>query len=98
MPAVDVLRSTSRLMNQVATKEHLDSARKAIAILAAYSRAEDLIRIGAYQKGSDPEVDRARQLVPLFEQYITQELNEYTPFEEALKGLNSLIKQRREKK
>ncbi|MCP4600074.1 MAG: FliI/YscN family ATPase [Proteobacteria bacterium] len=91
-PAVDVLRSASRLMTQVVSKEHLDVSRKAVSLLAAYSRAEDLIRIGAYQAGSDPDVDRARKFVPMFERFVTQEVSEHSNIPKAIQGLTELIK------
>ncbi len=58
-PAIDVLQSVSRVMPRVASDEHLRAAEAARRLLADYKRAEDLIRIGAYAKGTDPATDRA---------------------------------------
>jgi flagellum-specific ATP synthase len=79
-PAIDVLASKSRLMNQVVEPAHLEAARRVIAMLAAYREAEDLIRIGAYQPGSDPNVDIARKLLPAYEQLLRQELEAGSSF------------------
>ncbi|OGJ92996.1 MAG: EscN/YscN/HrcN family type III secretion system ATPase, partial [Candidatus Raymondbacteria bacterium RIFOXYA2_FULL_49_16] len=58
-PAIDVLGSISRVMPDVIEKEHLAAARRLLTLMAEYRGAEDLITIGAYAKGSNPEVDRA---------------------------------------
>ncbi len=58
-PCIDVLHSASRLFSEVATQEHRQSAGRMRELLAAYERAEDLINIGAYQKGSNHKVDEA---------------------------------------
>jgi FliI/YscN family ATPase len=68
-PAIDVLASVSRLMPQVATPEHMREALALRARLAAYKAAEDLVMLGAYASGSDPEVDaalRSRERVRAF--------------------------------
>ena len=56
-PAIDVLASISRLMVEVTSQEHQELAAKLRAALAAYAEAEDLINIGAYAHGSNPEID-----------------------------------------
>ena len=58
-PPVDVLESISRLMPAVTTPEHRERAMLIRQLLAAYARSEDLVRIGAYKAGSDPDLDRA---------------------------------------
>ena len=61
-PPIDVLASVSRVMERVVSQEHVARAREARRALSAYRRAHDLISIGAYHEGSDPEIDRARRL------------------------------------
>ncbi len=63
-PPIDVLRSLSRLMPAVTTPVHLARARTIRRLLAAYARSEDLLRVGAYRAGSDPELDLAVQHRP----------------------------------
>ncbi|MGC2814714.1 MAG: FliI/YscN family ATPase, partial [Candidatus Acidiferrum sp.] len=58
-PPISVLDSLSRLMPAVCSPEHLEKARRLRQLLAAYSASEDLIRVGAYQKGADALLDRA---------------------------------------
>jgi flagellum-specific ATP synthase len=58
-PCIDVLHSASRLFSEVATNEHRSAAGRMRELLAAYEGAEDLIKIGAYQKGSNRLVDEA---------------------------------------
>ncbi len=95
MPAVDVLRSASRLMSQVATADHLEAARKAVSIIAAYRQAEDLIRIGAYQPGSDPNVDRARKFMPQFERFVMQDIGAHASIAESVGALKKILTQRK---
>lgn len=89
-PAIDVLASKSRLMNHICEPAHLDSARRVVAMLAAYRDAEDLIRIGAYQPGSDPAVDIARKMIPSFEQFLKQELADASVFPASVMALGQL--------
>jgi flagellar biosynthesis/type III secretory pathway ATPase len=58
-PCIDVLHSASRLFSQVTTKAQAAAAGRMRELLATYERSEDLINIGAYQKGSNPRVDEA---------------------------------------
>ena len=58
-PCIDVLHSASRLFSQITTREHATAAGRVRELLATYERSEDLINIGAYQKGSNPHVDEA---------------------------------------
>ena len=58
-PAVDVLESASRVMDSVCSKDQLAAARQCKELLAVYEEARDLISVGAYREGSDPEIDRA---------------------------------------
>jgi flagellum-specific ATP synthase len=61
-PAISIGQSISRVMHEVTDAAHQESARKARAILATYAQAEDLIRIGAYVRGSVPAIDKAIEL------------------------------------
>jgi len=62
-PPVNILDSLSRLMPKVCSAEHLAKASEVRRLLAAYHRSDDLIRIGAYQKGTDAVLDRALGIV-----------------------------------
>jgi FliI/YscN family ATPase len=78
-PAVDVLKSISRLAPEIATSEQLASAQTVRAHLAAYADAEDLVQIGAYVPGSDRRVDAARAALPKIELFLRQGLHELVP-------------------
>lgn len=60
-PPIDLLDSISRLMPAVARTNHLEQAALLRRMLATYARSEDLVRIGAYKQGADPDLDRALQ-------------------------------------
>ena len=80
-PAVSVLESVSRLSTEVTDAEHAAAAGRVKALLAAYASAEDLITIGAYVKGSDPEVDLAIEMRPRIEAFLRQVPEERASFE-----------------
>lgn len=71
-PPISVLDSLSRLMPKVISKEHLAKANALRRAMAAYARSEDLIRIGAYQKNSDPILDRAVENLPALNAFLQQ--------------------------
>ncbi len=75
-PAIDVLESISRLNRDVSTPEQLARVGHARDLMALYRRHEDLISIGAYAKGSNPKLDQAVDLRPLFEVLLRQGLDE----------------------
>lgn len=78
-PAIDVLRSKSRVMVDVTSKTHQESARRLIQTLSTYKEAEDLINIGAYVKGSNPNIDYALKKINDINGFLKQEM-----FEKAL--------------
>jgi flagellum-specific ATP synthase len=75
-PAIDVLRSVSRVAHEVTNPAHQKSAARVRDLLATYSEAADLIQIGAYVAGSDPRIDAARVAHPQIESLIRQGLTE----------------------
>jgi flagellum-specific ATP synthase len=89
-PPISVLDSLSRLMPAVSSPEHIEKARRIRQLLAAYTASEDLIRVGAYQKGADPLLDRAIAALPLINNFLQQKKNEPAPFELTLQSLQSL--------
>jgi flagellum-specific ATP synthase len=86
-PAVDVLASVSRVMPAVVSGEHLASAAALRGLLAAYSDARDLISVGAYQRGANPQVDRALRLLPEIHRFLRQRPDEPTSFEDTVAAL-----------
>ena len=80
-PAIDILNSVSRLMKEIATDEQNNAASKARDILATYKEAEDLINIGAYEEGSNKEIDLAIKYIGKVNSYLKQGVNEVSQFE-----------------
>ncbi len=89
-PPIAVLDSLSRLMPQIVSQEHLTKAAEVRALLAAYTRSEDLIRIGAYQRGSDATLDRALEALPAIESYLRQDSAGLSSFDDAVRLLLTL--------
>lgn len=90
-PPIDVLGSISRVMRDIVPKEQIKLTQEVISLLATYKRAEDLINIGAYVKGSNPEIDRALEFVPKIKAFLRQEVEEGCTYDEALNKLKDLL-------
>jgi len=80
----------SRLMPNVCSREHLQKAGALRLLLAAYARAEDLVRIGAYQRGMDAALDKALLALPQIEKFLQQEPQEAAPLGSNLEQLLAL--------
>jgi FliI/YscN family ATPase len=89
-PAIDVLRSVSRIANEVTTPEHMRASARVRDLLASYDEAADLIQIGAYVAGSDPRIDAARIAYPKIEALIRQGLLEGLPRETSIQAMRSI--------
>jgi flagellum-specific ATP synthase len=89
-PAIDVARSVSRVASDVVDKPHTQAARKLRAIMATYADVQDLIRIGAYMKGSNAQVDKAIELMPRVEKFLKQDVGERSSFEQTRQALFQL--------
>lgn len=81
-PSIDVLGSISRLMPELIDSDHLNAAARIKRLMAAYREAEDLINIGAYQKGSNADIDEAIRKLDQLNQFLTQALEEHADFAE----------------
>ncbi|MGB4430665.1 MAG: flagellar protein export ATPase FliI [Limnochordia bacterium] len=90
-PAIDVLASISRLMVEVTSQEHQELAAKLRAALAAYAEAEDLINIGAYAHGSNPEIDEAIRLYPGLTAFLRQGIDARSGFSDTLDLLKTVF-------
>ena len=74
-PAIDVMQSISRCMGQIATKEHKSVASRLKTVLATYTEAEDLINIGAYKAGANPNIDYAISKINQVNEYLCQDVD-----------------------
>jgi flagellum-specific ATP synthase len=90
-PAIDVAQSISRCMAQVVSPEHTQAARKLKASMAKHARVRDLIPLGAYQPGADPETDRAVKLHPHIEAFLCQGTKEDAPFAPCVEQLQAMM-------
>jgi flagellum-specific ATP synthase len=90
-PAIDVAQSISRCMAQVVTPEHSMAARRLKAAMAKHARVRDLIPLGAYQPGADPETDRAVKLHPHIEAFLCQGTKEDAPFAPCVDQLKAMM-------
>lgn len=89
-PPISILDSLSRLMPSLVTEQHLARAKDLRLLMAAYARSEDLIRIGAYQKGTDPVLDRAVEHLPALHAYLQQKPQDLCTLKDAVDHLLAL--------
>jgi flagellum-specific ATP synthase len=89
-PPVNVLDSLSRLMPAVTAPEHRAHASTVRRLLAAYARSEDLIRIGAYKAGTDEDLDRAMQAMPMLRQFLEQRSDERVTMQDSVARLSGM--------
>ncbi len=90
-PAIDILQSISRCMSQIADREHKQAAGKLKNVLATYNEAEDLINIGAYKGGSNPNIDYAIAKIDAVNEFLMQAVEDKYSFEEAVSMMEELF-------
>ncbi len=90
-PAVDVLGSISRVRPDLVDEAHDQAVRRLLRWLAAHQEAEDLIQVGAYVKGTDPDVDQAVARMPKTRDWLCQRQSEHTDYFETVKSLCELV-------
>lgn len=90
-PSIDILESVSRVMNDVVSKEHKEKASSIKELMAIYKGAEDLISVGAYQKGSNPKIDRAIAYIDKINDFLKQAVEESITLDDTINRLMNLI-------
>lgn len=90
-PAIDVLQSISRCMSQICERDHKKAAGKLKNVLATYNEAEDLINIGAYKNGSNPEIDYAISMIKQVNEFLRQEVEEKADFDSTVATLKEMF-------
>lgn len=90
-PAVDVLGSISRVMNDIVSDEHKKTSVKFRETLATYRESENLINIGAYVKGSNKKIDYSMKCIDNINDFLTQEVGENFVYEETLDRLRKVL-------
>ncbi|MBI5894327.1 MAG: flagellar protein export ATPase FliI [Deltaproteobacteria bacterium] len=90
-PAIDVLGSTSRVMIDVVEQKHKEYAQRLKSVMATYRRSYDLISIGAYKQGSDPQVDNAVKMIDRINGYLKQDIDEKVTYADSIERLYSMF-------
>jgi flagellum-specific ATP synthase len=91
-PAVNVLKSISRIMNNIVADEHVKAAERLRELLSTYINAEDLINIGAYKKGTSAEIDEAIMRYPQILNFLKQGTNDKVSINESVQALLQLVR------
>lgn len=94
-PAIDVEASASRVMHNVASPQHLELARRFRSLYSRYQKSRDLIQLGAYVAGSDPETDRAIVLFPALQRFLMQDMREAATLPASLQQLAAAFQEER---
>lgn len=90
-PAIDVLGSVSRLFNEITDPEHKKAAGTMRELMATYADAKDLIDIGAYERGSNPKIDKAIELMPEINGFLRQSVKDLESMDTTLAALKDMM-------
>lgn len=90
-PAIDIEQSASRVMHNVVSREHFELARRFRAVYSRYQKSKDLIQVGAYANGSDPQVDEAIRLQPAMANFLQQTMFESASMEQGLAEMAAVL-------
>ncbi|HEY9040677.1 MAG TPA: FliI/YscN family ATPase, partial [Rheinheimera sp.] len=89
-PAVDIEKSISRVMPSVTSNEHQQMARSVKQLYSSYQQSKDLIAIGAYVRGSDPQLDKAIAMMPNINRFLQQGMHDVVAYDDSLQALSQL--------
>ncbi len=90
-PAIDIEASISRAITELLSRQEMDRVRRFKALYARYQRSRDLITIGAYSKGNDPQLDEAIALYPRMEQFLVQDFLDKETYSSSREQLEELL-------
>jgi flagellum-specific ATP synthase len=90
-PAIDIEASISRAMTEITDMEHQQAARGFKRIYSTYQQNRDLISVGAYVKGSNPQIDEAIRLYPSLTDFLQQGIDEPVDFEQSMHDLTAVV-------
>ncbi|MCP4369230.1 MAG: flagellar protein export ATPase FliI [Deltaproteobacteria bacterium] len=91
-PAIDILSSISRVMDDIISSSQKENANKLKEVLATYKKSEDLINIGAYVSGSNPKIDYAIEMNDRANAFLMQEIEDCVTYDESVQQLEELFK------
>jgi len=94
-PAIDILGSISRLMPDLVNEDELATVKRAIRLMSVYQTSKDLVDVGAYRAGTNPELDTALQQMPGIDEFLTQSPVEQVARAPAMQQLTSILDSRR---
>jgi flagellum-specific ATP synthase len=90
-PAIDIEASISRAMTSLIDAQQFQSVRRFKQVLSRYQRNKDLIAVGAYRPGADPQIDQAIALYPRVEAFLQQPMEERTGYAESIQRMNAIF-------
>lgn len=90
-PAIDIEGSVSRVINQITSEEHRSAISQLKHLYSAYQQNKELITVGAYQKGSDPLIDQAIEMMPVIRAFLCQNINEEVHMSESIDHLRQMM-------
>lgn len=90
-PAIDIEKSISRIMNNIASEEHVELSQRFRAIYSKYEENKDVIQLGIYKRGTDEELDQAIESRSQLMQFLAQGVNEQSNFDESVSQLNNIL-------
>jgi flagellum-specific ATP synthase len=90
-PAINVLSSVSRLMSEVAEESHLETAYEFRRLLSDYEKIEDLVNLGAYQKGNNPKTDKALDMIDELNRFLRQAVETGVPYADGIKQMKKML-------
>ncbi len=92
-PAIDILKSISRVMPDIVDPRHKEYAGKFVETLAAYKKVEDMINLGAYKEGTNPKTDYAVRMIDKLRAYLKQGMNDRRDLGDSLQGLYCIFEE-----
>lgn len=90
-PAINVLKSVSRVMNQITDEQHLKAAGKIRSLMATYEDNKELINIGAYKQGTNAQIDESIVFYPIIQSFLKQATYEKEPFTSSVDKMHKLL-------
>ena len=90
-PAIDIMESVSRVMPEITSEKHQEAAGEMKKLVANYREAEDLINIGAYEKGSNPDIDKAITKIKEINAFLQQKIKQKAAYEETINHLQEIV-------
>jgi flagellum-specific ATP synthase len=91
-PAIDILKSASRVMPMIVSEEQQDWAGQVREWMALYQQSEDLIQLGAYQKGLNPKLDQAIAVQDRIQSFLRQKMHDQAPYSQAIGMMQGIVR------